>query len=365
MKLKIILLALLFPSIIAYAQGKYHIDGILNNDYNGKYVKLFQFQGDTLITSIDSAKVENGKFYFEGAPRINDFAIVTIGNYPYIKSLEIILEEGHIKAYMDTAFVASGTYLNDLHNTLDAEFKRVYHKWFNLTTNGGAVDIEREKAYDELQKFIYNSTIENRSTVVGRRFIRDHKSSIFTLENMVKLHDQLEALEKNNSLVTQKDIDDLSNFIARNKEYTERQTKMNNTQYVDFELQDTLGAKKRIAQYVGKSRLLFIDFWASWCSPCRAEIPHIKDIYQKYKNKGLNVLTISFDTNLTSWRNALKKLDMPWSQLIEIKGMGSALSQAYQISGIPYGILIDAKGTIVAAGIGSAEGLEKAILKQQ
>lgn len=318
-----------------------------------------------MITSIDSAKVENGKFYFEGAPRINDFAIVTIGNYPHVKSLEVILERGHIKAYMDTASFASGTYLNDLHNTLDAEFKRVNHKWYNLMKGSDSVNIERDKAYDELQKFIYDSTIENRSTVVGRRFISDHKSSIYILKDMVKLHDQLEALEKNNSLVTQKDIDDLSNSIARYKEYTERQTKMNNTQYKDFELQDTLGMKKRIAEYVGKSRLLFIDFWASWCSPCRAEIPHIKDIYQKYKDKGLNVLTISFDTNLTSWRNALKKLDMPWSQLIEIKGMGSALSQAYQISGIPYGILIDAKGTIVAAGIGSAEGLEKAILKQQ
>ena len=365
MKLKIILLALLFPSVIAYAQGKYHIDGILNNDYNGKYVKLFQFQGDTLITSIDSAKVENGKFYFEGAPRINDFAIVTIGNYPHVKSLEVILEKGHIKAYMDTASVVSGTYLNDLYNTLEAEFKRVNHKWYNLMKGSDTVNIERDKAYDELQKFIYDSTIENRSTVVGRRFISDHKSSIYILKDMVKLHDQLEALEKNNSLVTQKDIDDLSNSIARYKEYTERQTKMNNTQYKDFELQDTLGMKKRIAEYIGKSHLLFIDFWASWCSPCRAEIPHIKDIYQKYKDKGLNVLTISFDTNLTSWRNALKKLDMPWSQLIEIKGMESALSQAYQILGIPYGILIDAKGTIVAAGIGSAEGLEKAILKQQ
>ncbi len=365
MKLKIILLALLFPSVIAYAQGKYHIDGILNNDYNGKYVKLFQFQGDTLITSIDSAKVENGKFYFEGAPHIKDFAIVTIGNYPYIKSLEAILEEGHIKAYMDTAFIASGTYLNNLHNTLDTEFRRVYDKWYYLMKGSDTVNIERDKAHDELQKFIYNSTIENRSTVVGRRFIRDYKSGIWPLENMVKLHDQLEALEKNNSLVTQKDIDDLSNSIIRDKDNAERQTKMNNTQYVDFELQDTLGMKKHIAEYVGKSRLLFIDFWASWCSPCRAEIPHIKDIYQKYKDKGLNILTISLDTNLTSWKSALKKLDMPWDQLIEIKGTDSALAKAYQFSGIPYGILIDAKGTIVATGITSAKILEIAILKQQ
>ncbi len=364
MKLKIILLALLFPSVIAYAQGKYHIDGILNNDYNGKYVKLFQFQGDTLITSIDSAKVENGKFHFEGAPRINDFAIVTIGNYPYIKSLEVILEEGHIKAYMDTAFVASGTYLNDLHNTLDAKFKQLYNKWFNLAVNGAAVNVERDEAHNEFQKFIYNATIENRLNAVGRRFIRDYKSEIRPIENLVKLHDQLEALEKNNSLVTQRDIDDLSNSIIRDKDYAERQTKMNNTQYVDFELQDTLGMKKHIAEYVGKSRLLFIDFWASWCSPCRAEIPHIKDIYQKYKDKGLNVLTISLDRNQVFWKNTLKKLDMPWEQLIEIKGTDSALTKAYQISGIPYGILIDSKGIIVAAKIISAESLEEAILRQ-
>lgn len=56
---------LLFPFILVYSQGKYHINGILNNDYNGKYVKLFQFQGDTLITSIDSAKVQRGEFFLK------------------------------------------------------------------------------------------------------------------------------------------------------------------------------------------------------------------------------------------------------------------------------------------------------------
>ena len=72
---------LLFPFILACSQGKYHINGILNNDYNGKYVKLFQFQGDTLITSIDSAKVQKGKFSFKGKANVDEFAIVTIGKY--------------------------------------------------------------------------------------------------------------------------------------------------------------------------------------------------------------------------------------------------------------------------------------------
>ena len=63
---------LLFPFILVYSQGKYHINGILNNDYNGKYVKLFQFQGDTLITSIDSAKVQRGEFFFEGTANVDN-----------------------------------------------------------------------------------------------------------------------------------------------------------------------------------------------------------------------------------------------------------------------------------------------------
>lgn len=111
---------LLFPFILVCSQGKYHINGILNNDYNGKYVKLFQFQGDTLITSIDSAKVQKGKFSFKGKANVDEFAIVTIGKYPYIKSVEVVLEEGDIRVYMDTAFVASGTPLNDLRNSLNS-----------------------------------------------------------------------------------------------------------------------------------------------------------------------------------------------------------------------------------------------------
>ena len=205
MKRIIILTMLLFPFILVCSQGKYHINGILNNDYNGKYVKLFQFQGDTLITSIDSAKVQKGKFSFKGKANVDEFAIVTIGKYPYIKSVEVVLEEGDIRVYMDTAFVASGTPLNDLRNSLNSEVTRLCGVWYDLMIKSDTIDVERDKAHDDYQKFIYNATIENRLNLVGRRFIADNKSAIWPLENLVKLHEQLEALQKNNSLVTQAD----------------------------------------------------------------------------------------------------------------------------------------------------------------
>lgn len=354
---------LLFPFILACSQGKYHIRGILNNDYNGKYVKLFQFQGDTLITSIDSAKVQKGKFSFEGTANVDEFAIVTIGKYPYVKSVEVVLEKGDIRVYMDTAFVASGTHLNDRHNFLNSQVERLCKIWYDLMIKSDTIDFERDKAHDDYQKFIYNATIENRLSVVGRRFIADHKSGIWPLENMVKLHNQLEVLQKNNSLVTQADIKAFQDLIDKNAEYAKKQEETVNNQYFDFVLQDTLGMKRTISEYVGKSRLLFIDFWASWCGPCRADVPHIKEIYEKYKDKGLNVLAISLDDNEVAWKSALKKLKMPWEQLLEVNGTDSELAKAYQIYGIPYGVLLDSEGTIIAVGL-RAQSLEEFLLKE-
>lgn len=363
MKRIIILTLLLFPFILVCSQGKYHIKGILNNDYNGKYVKLFQFQGDTLITSIDSAKVQKGKFSFKGKADVDEFAIVTIGKYPYVKSVEVILEEGNICVYMDTAFVASGTHLNDLHNSLNNEVERLWKIWYDLMIDSDTIDIERDKALDNCQKFIYNATIENRLNVVGRRFIADHKSKIWSLEDLVKLHEQLETLEKNNSLVTKADIKEFQESLNENAEFEKKQVGTVNSQYFDFALQDTLGIQRSISEYVGKSRLLFIDFWASWCSPCRADIPHIKEVYEKYKDRGLSVLAISLDNKRAAWKSALKKLKMPWGQLIEVNGTNSDLAKAYQIHGIPYGILLDSKGTIIAVGL-HAQSLEEFLLKE-
>lgn len=363
MKRIIILTLLLFPFILVCSQGKYHIKGILNNDYNGKYVKLFQFQGDTLITSIDSAKVQKGKFSFKGKANVDEFAIVTIGKYPYVKSVEVVLEEGDIRVYMDTAFVASGTYLNDLHNSLNTEVERLWKVWYDLMIKGDTINIERDKAHDNYQKFIYNVTIENRLNLVGRRFIADNKSAIWPLENLVKLHEKLETLQKNNSLVTQADIKEFKERLDKQAAFTKKHANMVNTQYLDFVLQDTLGIQRPISEYVGKSRLLFIDFWASWCGPCRADIPHLKKVYEKYKDKGLNVLAISFDSNKASWKSALRKLEMPWEQLIESNGTDSDLAKAYQIYGIPYGILLDSKGTIIAVDL-RAQSLEDFLLKE-
>ena len=85
---------------------------------------------------------------------------------------------------------------------------------------------------------------------------------------------------------------------------------MQQEKFIDIELITPEGERKWLSEYVGHSKFLFIDFWASWCGPCIADIPKIKQVYEKYKDKGLEVLSISMDYSNKSWTIAMDKVDM-------------------------------------------------------
>ena len=101
-----------------------------------------------------------------------------------------------------------------------------------------------------------------------------------------------------------------------------------------------------------KGKYVLIDFWASWCGPCKSEMPNVIAAYQKYKNKGFTVFSVSLDEDNAKWLEGIRSLGMPWpDQVNDARGWNSDLPQKYQFDGIPYTVLINPEGKIIGTNL--------------
>ena len=107
----------------------------------------------------------------------------------------------------------------------------------------------------------------------------------------------------------------------------------------------------RLSEWCGKGGYVLLEFWASWCAPCRKEMPVVVESLVKYQRKGFGVIGISLDTDEKAWKTAVSNLGMDWTQLSDLKGWKSDAAAVYGVSAIPSNVLLDGEGTIVAADL--------------
>ena len=129
------------------------------------------------------------------------------------------------------------------------------------------------------------------------------------------------------------------------------------TEAPEIALKNPDGVEMKLSSLRGK--YVLVDFWASWCSPCRHENPNVVRLYNKYKDKGFTIMSVSLDSDIGAWKNAIKEDGLVWpNHVSDLSGWDSSMPNLYGFQSIPHTVLVDKEGKIIEAGL-RGESLEQ------
>lgn len=315
-----------------------------------KMVYLNKYEGEASV-AIDSAIVKDGTVVFDVA---NDEQ-----NACYFISVKdsrggvlLFPENNDITIDVDLESIGdasvSGSSLNDLYNEynnvisdLDKKMEEQYSVYKDANKKNDKALMEKcENIIDSLDKkqmeYIVDFINGNSDNVVAH-YVLYRNNYMFELDDMVDMV---------------KDIETTSYFLNKiNDRIAVLQSVAIGKNYVDFTMADVDGNMVSLSELVGKSKLLLVDFWASWCSPCRAENPHVVATYNKYHEQGFDVLGVSLDNNKENWLKAIEDDKLTWKHLSDLQGWTNGAAKLYGVSSIPSNVLLDENGIIVAKNL--------------
>ncbi len=312
----------------------------------------------TSLDYIDSVEVKNGKFELVGK---QDEPIVRFIFYPLPEGGEdivpMVLENGSISVKIDNRGArVLGTKLNDAMQAYKDEFGEVSRRAEKFFMSSPDVDNMNEEQRDSLQ-MIADALTGEISQVLMRHMRTNIENPIgaFLISTSGRMCDPAELCRFIDSVPEAHRDERFMQFYNAFQNDLMRMAGAIETaeggSYVNFELRDINGKETLFSTIVEKNKYTLLDFWASWCAPCRNGIPEIKSIYEKYGKKGLAVVSLSLDTDAEAWKKCVAELGMNWTQLCNPEGGSHQVGQAYGVEFIPTILIIDKGGKIVSRGL--------------
>lgn len=350
-----VLAVLFFSACSGNSKNGYVITGTVEGASDGDVVTMESIQ-NMESTVIDKAIIKDGKFTFEGKQDSVVARYLSCLTKTEVYSLPFFLENGEIKVIMRKEKESvTGTPNNDIYQEIRDKINTSVKKMSGIYKDSKLTDEQKEQEldiweakYDNAIKEGMEKNIEN---VVG----------IF----LFKLKYFEHSLSENEILfdkIPEKFLSD-PELIGMKKHMEYKQKTDVNKPFTDVTMQTLDGKTMKLSDYVAKGKPVLVDFWASWCAPCRQSMPELIEIYNKYKGK-FEIVGISLDENKEDWENATNRLKLPWIQMSDLKGWKSEAVMKYGIHAIPHTILIDNNGIIVAheiKGIALEKKLEEII----
>lgn len=313
-------------------------------------LELLNDDGETL----DTIDVKNGKFSYTGqGDSACLYTISAIGWENGVGTVDFFTEPGTIKATLSDKpqqSTISGTTANNALQQLKDDITPLYDKIQELedlvrsdtaqTVDQWAIGERYNQIISEIIKKYKEYAEKNIDNELGfmlvNRFIDPSEDGALLRELIAKMPDAFRQRQQ------------IKDMEARLKAYEATSI---GEKITDFALDTPEGEAMSVMSEVAKNKITILDFWASWCGPCRREMPFMKQLYDEYHPKGLGIVGISLDENAADWNRAIADLKIEWPQISDLKGWDCAAAHTFQVRSIPFLIVLDSEGKILQKGL--------------
>ena len=351
--LKIICTLLLLPAAMLQAQDKFTISGKLPNAAANQKVMLDYVNSEGKNT-LDSTVLKNGKFEFAGTTKYANRASLSLGR----DYQQFYLEKGNFKVVgkdsLRTAIITGGKTQAE-YRAYDAKMGGLLAQWRDLNNRAlkvykkdsvafKAIQVEAKPLHAKLEGTLDSFIFSHPDSYVTVDLVNDNKTSVID-----------SSFERYYTALSPRVMQSFSGQKMTGKYEKAKQISVGKS--FDFTQDDATGKSFSLSSLRGK--YVLVDFWASWCGPCRAENPNMLKAYQALKDKNFEIVGISLDDSKASWLKAVEKDGMPWVQVSDLKGWKNDVAVKCGVTAIPQNLLIDPKGIIVAKNLRGEELTEK------
>jgi thiol-disulfide isomerase/thioredoxin len=310
--------------------------------------------------SIDTADVVDGKFTFKGKMATPDIRILRLNEQDYFATLFIDNSSIKVTASKDslrsTKITGSPThdifqlYLSELER-MNKDVMKLQGKYQTAMTSGNADEAKKAE-------IDYSAMMDNMK-VFTKNFVKEHNSSVVSAYiALVQLSNQIEGAELESIVANYPAEISNSEYVVKLKEIAAGLKKTAIGAIApDFTMNDPGGKPVQLSSLRGK--VVMIDFWASWCAPCRQENPNVVKLYQKYNAKGFEIIGVSLDKTKEEWVQAIKDDQLSWIHVSDLQFWQNTAARLYSVNSIPQTYLLDKEGKIIAKGLRSEQLAEK------